>query len=238
MSYQDFAYYYDSLMDEEFYSDYVKFLLSHIKGETILELGCGTGLMAIELSKENKNVYATDLSPQMLEVAKMNAINANVDLMLGKVDMCDFSINKPVDTVLCLCDSLNYIHKKNQIAKVFKNVHNSLKNDGVFIFDVHSLYKIDTVFENYKEEAKEEEFYFSWSVNKTGNGKIHHHVIIDDFENNEHVEEDHYQTTWDVSTYIELLNDAGFTMIELFSDFNDFNEKGLRHIFIVTKKED
>lgn len=235
MSYQEFAYYYDSLMDEEFYEKYLHFILDHAKFDTVLELGCGTGQMSIRLSQLQKTVYATDLSPQMLEVAKYNAANANVDLMLGRIDMCDFKINEPVDLILCLCDSLNYVHKLKKIQKVFDNVYAALKDKGTFIFDVHSLHKINVTFLDYKEENKEEDFYFSWQVKKEDEGKIHHHVIIDDFENDDHVDEEHYQQTYPIETYIEMLKTSGFNKINYYSDFHEYDSEDDRVIFVIQK---
>lgn len=235
MSYQKFAYYYDSLMDEDFYSGYLHFIMNNAVFETVLELGCGTGIMAIELSKLNKTVYATDLSKQMLEVAKMNAAEANVDLMLGKIDMCDFMINEPVDLILCMCDSLNYILTPNKVLKVFKNVFNALKAEGTFIFDVHSMHKINVTFEDYTEEAEDDDFYFKWTVHKISEGKIRHHVQIVDQENHDRVDERHEQQTYPVETYIDLLEKAGFKTIHYYSDFKEYNEQDDRVIFVVKK---
>lgn len=235
MNYVNFAYYYDSLMDEEFYQQYYEFIISHAKFNTVLELGCGTGIMAIKLSKANKMVYATDLSKHMLEVAKNNAMHENVDLMLGRVDMTDFQINEPVDLVLCLCDSINYIQSRKKVQNVFNNVYNALSEHGTFIFDAHSLHKINTTFADYKEEVSDDDFYFKWEVKKISEGKIHHLVQIDDFENNEHVLEEHDQVTLSVDSYIEMLKKAHFSYIKVFSDFKEYNQKDDRVIFIVKK---
>ena len=54
MSYQEFAYYYDSLMDPAFYDEYVHFLNEHIHFQVGLELGCGTGEMTLRLIEEGK----------------------------------------------------------------------------------------------------------------------------------------------------------------------------------------
>lgn len=62
MSYEAFAYYYDSLMDQEFYNDYIQFINKHVKKyQTVLELGCGTGEIMIRLA-HLENVCATDIS--------------------------------------------------------------------------------------------------------------------------------------------------------------------------------
>ena len=56
MSYENFAYYYDSLMDEQFYDDYYQFINTHASFNSVLELGCGTGEIAIRLAKDNKEI--------------------------------------------------------------------------------------------------------------------------------------------------------------------------------------
>jgi len=238
MSYEDFAYYYDSLMDPSFYDDYEKFIGEHcFSFSNVLELGCGTGEIAIRLSKKNKEVYATDLSDDMLEVARIKAMNENVNLMLKRVDMSDFSTNVGVDLILCLCDSINYLLDIDDVFKTFFNVYKSLNDNGCFIFDIDSLYKTDVILKDYLEEESDDEFSFFWKVDLIKSGYVHHLVKIEDKENNEHVEENHYQRTYDHQIYIELLKRAGFDHIELYSDFEDFHEQCERIIFVCYKGE-
>lgn len=235
MSYEKFAYYYDSLMEPSFYDDYLNFILEHVRFNRVFEIGCGTGEMAIRLARLDKLVYATDLSDDMLEVARMKAMEADVTLFLKKVDMTDFEISEEVDLVLCLCDSLNYVIQKDDVLKVFKNVFHSLKRNAYFIFDVHSLYMINHVYDGYFEKEDEEDFYFEWSVKKIGYGKVEHHVIIKDKIENEEVDEYHIEQTYSTSEYIELLKIAGFNRIQCYSDFKDYDEEGHRVIFVVRK---
>ncbi|MCD7839131.1 MAG: class I SAM-dependent methyltransferase, partial [Erysipelotrichaceae bacterium] len=136
MSYENFSYYYDSLMDSKFYDDYLEFILDHALFDDVFELACGTGEIAIRLAKTGKDVYASDLSMDMLEVAKQKAMGEDVNLILQRVDMTDFTTNREVDLILCLCDSLNYLLEEKQIIQTFKNVYASLKKEGTFIFDI------------------------------------------------------------------------------------------------------
>ena len=135
MSYENFAYYYDSLMDEQFYEDYYQFILQHCQFDEVFELGCGTGEMAIRLAKSKKTVYASDISSDMLEVAKQKAIEQQVNLVLQRVDMCDFTLSRPVDLVLCLCDSLNYLTDPQQMTQTFLNVFQSSLVEVVYLPD-------------------------------------------------------------------------------------------------------
>lgn len=236
MSYENFAYYYDSLMDEQFYDDYYKFINEKCTFKSVLELGCGTGEIALRIARDDKEIYATDLSKDMLEVARMKAMSANVNLMLGRVDMTDFKTDKAVDLILCLCDSINYVLSKKKVLQTFKNVYDSLKYNGTFIFDIDTLYKINEVLDGYFEEEDEDDFYFKWAASKVAQGKVEHIVEIIDKENNEHVKEVHHQQTYDIETYIDLLKNAGFNDIEYYGEFEEYHDKSQRAIFVCHKR--
>lgn len=235
MSYETFAYYYDSLMDPQFYEDYYTFINSQCDFQEVLELGCGTGEIALRLAKDSKRVFATDLSMDMLEVAKQKAMATNVDLMLQRVDMSDFSLSHQVDLILCLCDSINYLVDSQLIIKTFHNVFESLDDKGTFIFDVNSLYKMNVILKDYKEDDVDEDFEFHWHVNNIEDGYVHHYVYIEDKLENEKVEENHYQRTYSVDQYLEWLKSVGFTNIDYFSDFKDYYDDCERVIFVCRK---
>ena len=236
MSYETFAYYYDSLMDPKFYDDYQEFIEKHATFEEVFELGCGTGETAIRLAKQGYAVYGTDLSSDMLEVAKQKAMAENVTLQLQRVDMRDFTTSRPVDLILCLCDSLNYLLNKEDVLKTFQNVYHSISESGTFIFDVNSLYKMNTILKDYHESDEDNEFAFRWDVENKKDGYVEHHVYIEDKIEKEVVDEIHLQQTYSVDTYIDLLKQAGFSDISYYSDFHEYQEECERITFVCHKK--
>ena len=235
MSYETFSYYYDSLMDPQFYDDYYQFIQSHAKYQEVLELGCGTGEIAIRLAKDNKNVFASDLSRDMLEVCKQKAMAQDVNLMMQRVDMTDFQASHRVDLILCLCDSINYVLSQKKIKQTFKNVYQALKKEGTFIFDIDSLYKTDVILNDYHEKDEDEEFRFQWDVELLNKGHVHHHVYIEDKVEHEVVEEDHYQKTYDYKQYIKWLNEVGFQTIDIYGEFEELHDQSERIIFVCRK---
>lgn len=235
MSYENFSYYYDSLMDPQFYDDYLEFILKHAQFEDVFELACGTGEIALRLAKANKMVYASDLSMDMLEVAKLKAMEEDVNLLLQRVDMTDFTTNREVDLILCLCDSLNYLLEEEQIIQSFKNVYVSLKHKGTFIFDIDSLYKMNNILKDYHEHNEDEDYIFDWYVELLNEGFVKHHVYIEDKIENDIVNEIHYQKTFKVEQYIQWLNKAGFYTISYYSDFKEYKKDCERIIFVCQK---
>ncbi len=235
MSYENFSYYYDSLMDSKFYDDYLDFILKHALFEDVFELACGTGEIAIRLAKADKDVYASDLSMDMLEVAKQKAMGEDVNLILQRVDMTDFTTNREVDLILCLCDSINYLLEEKQIIQTFKNVYASLKQEGTFIFDIDSLYKMNHILNDYHEHSEDEDYIFDWKVELIEKGFVKHQVYIEDRIENDIVNETHYQKTYDIKQYIDWLNEIGFHNITYYGDFGKYYEKCERIIFVCQK---
>ena len=219
MSYQEFAYYYDSLMDPAFYDEYVHFLNEHIHFQVGLELGCGTGEMTLRLIEEGKQLTATDLSNDMLEVLFEKAAFKQYHFYQDNVTRAFW-----------------LIIEKDQVQSVFHNVYEALKDEGAFVFDVNSLYKHNVILDGYKEENDDEDFYFEWDVTSDHQGSITHHVVIEDKDSKERVEEIHHQRTFSLETYLDMLKKAGFMNIEVYSDFGEYHEDCERLIFICKKE--
>ncbi|MBV9580942.1 MAG: methyltransferase domain-containing protein [Chloroflexi bacterium] len=55
-------------------------------GAPALELGCGAGILAVELARRGLRVSATDPAPAMLRLARRHAVDANVDVRVAQVD--------------------------------------------------------------------------------------------------------------------------------------------------------
>ena len=66
-------------------------------GDTVLELGCGTGEDAVWLARRGARVVATDAAPAMLEVARQKAVVAGVT---GRVAFAQFDASRGEGTFL------------------------------------------------------------------------------------------------------------------------------------------
>ena len=104
---------------EELVEKTIKYINKYLdKKVDILDLGTGSGCIAITLKKElDCNVDAVDISPKALEVAKLNAKNNNVDITFYEGDMLS-PINKKYDVII---SNPPYIAYNEEIMDIVKN---------------------------------------------------------------------------------------------------------------------
>ncbi|HTG44097.1 MAG TPA: class I SAM-dependent methyltransferase [Verrucomicrobiae bacterium] len=78
----------------------VQMLRSHLQPEMdVLELGCGTGLFTAELAKTGARITAVDISPELLEVARLQCQSANVRFVIQNAYALDYA-DASFDSVL------------------------------------------------------------------------------------------------------------------------------------------
>lgn len=104
---------------EELVEKTIKYINKYLdKKVDILDLGTGSGCIAITLKKElDCNVDAVDISPKALEIAKLNAKNNNVDITFYQGDMLN-PINKKYDVII---SNPPYIAYNEEIMEIVKN---------------------------------------------------------------------------------------------------------------------
>lgn len=101
-----------------------------IKGNRILDVGCGTGRDCREFSKLGFKVDGIDISKNMLKFAKKEAPNTN----LYEMNMEDLIFNNKYNGIW-VCSSLYHIKKKD-IFDILLSFYNSLEKDGLLFITV------------------------------------------------------------------------------------------------------
>ena len=146
MSYNIFADYYDVLMQNVGYkerSDYICELMkrhNHEFGIT-LDLACGTGSLTTELALKGIDVYGIDASAEMLSEAMQKSSEKGLNILYLKQKMQNLNLYGTIDTCICTLDSINHITKEEDVTKAFERVAFFMDKDGLFVFDVNTVYK-------------------------------------------------------------------------------------------------
>lgn len=232
MIYQTLAPFYDLLVkDDEATQMWVDFTQKYVKGKKLLELACGSGEITIALSKLGYEIKGTDLSQEMIDEAMSK--EGSEAIHWQAMDMLDLDEVKAYDSILCYCDSLNYIVGDEQIKTVFKKVYNALNDDGMFLFDIHSLDREVEFADEYIEEGFLDEVAYQWTIRHEDHYLYHSFTFYDalgNLEQEQHIQKVH-NPLW-VKSELEAL---GFT-VEMFTDFDLEGIQEGEKIFYVAKK--
>ncbi|OZM57768.1 SAM-dependent methyltransferase [Lottiidibacillus patelloidae] len=246
MAYHEFAYYYDLLMSDVPYDKWEEFVSKQIEkykisGKQLLDLGCGTGSLAIPFARKGYDVTGMDLSIEMLAIANNKARHENCNIHFVEQDMREFESHLQYDIIGIFCDSLNYLQSKEDVLQTFKKVYDHLQDDGLFIFDVHSEYKINHIFNNYSYGSNEENFSFIWNCFEGSETNSIEHELTFFVESKEgeysRFDELHMQRTFALDTYKTLLKEAGFNQVKVTADFSEMSPvTDSERIFFTVKK--
>lgn len=252
--YGNFAYIYDQLMDDVDYNLWVDYIEKIIEKENvdvknILELACGTGNLTLPLAKKEYDIAGIDISEEMLEVAREKSIKKNIPLVLLQQDVSklDFDLYG-LDCVLCGCDGFNYIIDEKGLQNTFNKTHELLKENGIFIFDVSSYYKIKNILGNNVFAENREKIAYMWKnyfdeETSLIEMELSFFVSIsdefdDDSENVfERYNEKHYQRAYKNEEILSMLKSSGFENIKIYGDFKfeEPKEDSERVFFIAVK---
>ena len=176
---------YRDIYPEDFYSRITGRGLC-IKGQRVLDLGTGTGVLPRNLYSYGADWTGTDISPEQIEQAKMLADAAGMKIDFQAVSTEDLSFSDGSFDVITACQCFWYFDHESVIPKLSR----LLKQDGKLLI----LYMAWLPFEDLIA-GKSEELVLKYSPGWTGAGETRHPIWIPDvafdyFEMEEHEEYD------------------------------------------------
>ena len=110
-----------------------------LRGGRILDAGCGTGSLALMLSKEGFQVTGLDLSSAMLDQARGKEGSDRVRWLTGDVTRLDEQSGEPrepFDAITCVGDILNHLETLADWEGAFRGFAACLRPEGWLYFDV------------------------------------------------------------------------------------------------------
>jgi SAM-dependent methyltransferase len=105
-------------------------------GGPVVELGVGTGRIAVPIAADGIRVIGVDSSRGMLDVCARRAALAGVELDLRVGDLREPPVNERVPLVICPFRSLLHMHTDEDRKAVLCAAHELLVPWGRFVFDV------------------------------------------------------------------------------------------------------
>jgi SAM-dependent methyltransferase len=200
-----------------------------VNPSTILDLACGEGTFALAAAEMGYRVTGLDVSKEMLGFAQERIRRAGADVDFVRADMRALPFAGGFDLVTCWFDSLNYILDPNELGHVFHGVARSLREGGLFIFDMNTVYGLavnwrdhpcyvrkdaDGIFEVHRQEYDFE----------TGLAQMHITGFVRDGTAWTRIDEKHQERAYLREDIHRNLGDAGFTVLASWGSFRDRSE--------------
>ena len=239
---------YDALMEDVDYPAWADFYETQFaryadtRPSMVLDLGCGTGILTNLLAGRGYDMIGIDLSSEMLSRAQAAAAAEHKNVLYLEQDMRAFDLYGTVDAVVCSLDGINYLTKKEDVARCFARVHTFLNDGGLFLFDVNTPWKFEHIFGDESYILEDETTFLGWQNQynkKTGLCRFYLTFFCETASGLwERFEEIQTERAYSDRVLRGLLEQAGFEVLDTVSDFNGTpaGKEDERHYFICKKK--
>lgn len=250
MAYEHFAYAYDKLMADMPYKDWIRWTTDRcrdygITPRTAVDLGCGTGAIAIPLAHTGMRVFGIDLSEDMLAVASEKTASEKFRSGSGVVwlcgDMRNWTLHEPVELAVSYCDCLNYLLEEADIAAAFRQVYEGLAPGGLFLFDMHAPQLLFAYAAQQPFTLDEPDIAYIWTSELDEERmEIEHELSI--FVKQPEglyrkIEENHVQRAYEPSWIEACLRETGFADIRVAADFQSKTpDEASKRLFFAARK--
>ena len=115
--------------------DFIEARLGLAAGATVLDVGCGLGLHAVELTRRGYVVVGLDLSLPMLSRAADEAQDQGFKINFLHADMREMSFESAFDAVLSWGTTFGYFEDEAN-RTVLDRMHRALKPGGLLLLDI------------------------------------------------------------------------------------------------------
>lgn len=242
--YKAFADYYDILTQDipyQKYGEYFNALLkqNNINNGILLDLACGTGSLSEAMAALGYDVIGVDSSTEMLSVAQNKKYNSGADILYLCQDMSSLDLYGTIDCCISALDSINHLTDKAALQMAFDGVSLFLRKDGIFIFDVNTIYKHEQILANQAFVYDYDEVYCVWQNSGCHDGIVDFSLDIFGKEGDCYYKssESFSERAYSEAELEEMLEKAGLEIVARYGEYNlEPPKSDEQRIVFVTKK--
>lgn len=248
--YRLLAPYYDVFnndLDYRAWADSIEAVFRHYRPEgtpSVLDLGCGSGRMTVELAGRGYDMIGVDGSPEMLTAARDAAEAAGVlpRCLFLLQDLCSFELYGTVEAVVCCLDTLNHLTSYRDLRACLSLVHNYLVPGGLFLFDLNSRKKFETVYADNVYTYETEDAFCIWQndYRKTSSLADFYVTVFEKGEGDTYRRSDALtrERMYPTESILRELRAAGFTPLSVGGEpYNGHTNGGEDRLYFVARAE-
>ena len=192
---------------EEFAELLLKWMKENeITVRSMLDIGCGTGVLCHVLQEHGIKAHGMDLSEGMIKVAR----EKYPEIPFEQGNMITYETSRRFDLVTSTCDAMNHILNPEDLEQAMRHVHTYLAPGGYFLFD---LLKEGETMECDPEDLGEiDGTRLQFQIGRTEEGLVN--LKIELFRDEEIVQtEEIHERIYSPELTVELLKKAGFDQV-------------------------
>lgn len=246
-AYTGFAAVYDTFMDNIPYEEWCEYLCELLQeqgiyGGLLLDMGCGTGSLTELLSSRGYDMIAIDNSEDMLQIAMEKRDESGQNILYLLQDMRELELYGTVGAVVSICDSMNYLTEYDDLVKVMRLVNNYLDPGGIFIFDMNTIYKYQSMLGESTIAENREECSFIWDNHYDSDTMLNEYDLALFVEEDQGLyrkyEEVHVQKAYSPETVKQAIAEAGMEFVAAYDAFtkNPPEDSGERFYMIAREQ--
>ena len=242
-SYFELSRFYDELTEKnisynkraDYFDKIIRKFMTDAK--TLLDIGCGTGKMCEQLALKGYSVIGSDISVDMLTIAQQNSSS---DVFYICQDMRNIKLASRVDVIISTLDSINHLLTQDDVKACFKSVYENLNENGLFVFDMNTIYKHSVVMGNNSFVYDTDNVYLVWN-SFYDEDTYTNEIVIDIFEKQGNAYyrsgESFFERAYPMEWVKETLGDIGFTVLGVYNadTENEASPNEERYVYVVRK---
>jgi 2-polyprenyl-3-methyl-5-hydroxy-6-metoxy-1,4-benzoquinol methylase len=135
--------------------DFIEKEICENKNSRILDVGCGTGRHAIELSRRGYNVTGIDYSKAQLDKARSKAEQLGLQVDFREHDARDLPFENEFEMVIMICEGAFPLMETDEMNfQILQNAAKALKSKGKIIFTtLNGLFPIYNSIDDFHEKT-------------------------------------------------------------------------------------
>lgn len=197
--------------------DFLETEFNFDKSLRILDIGCGTGRHAIELTRRGYTVTGIDLSEAQLRRAREKAAEAGLNIDFRQHDARNLPFDAEFEAAIMLCEGGFPLMETDEMNfEILKNATRALKPDGKFIFTtLNGLFPLFHSVQEFLANAEEGAATYHSNTFDLMTFRDHNITELEDDDGNKrslHSNERYYvpsEITW-------LLRSLGYAKVDIF----------------------